>query len=70
METRCFLRVCLISTETMNYSVLLERWVLRHMPVIVQPELDIDEGYGLVSVFYDYRHDENAMEFHYVFKVK
>lgn len=54
----------------MNYSVLLERWVLRHMPVIVQPELDIDEGYGLVSVFYHYRHDENAMEFHYVFKVK
>ena len=39
------------------------------MPIIVQCEKDIDEGYGLVAVFYHYRSIDKSMEFHYVFKV-
>ena len=39
------------------------------MPIIVQCENDINEGYGLVAVFYHYRPTDNSMEFHYVFKV-
>ena len=39
------------------------------MPIIVQCENDINEGYGLVAVFYHYRLADNSMEFHYVFKV-
>lgn len=58
-----------ICAHSMNYSALLEKWVLGHMPIIVQPEIDYQEGYGLVSVFYHYRQEDNALEFHYVFRV-
>ena len=54
----------------MNYSTLLEKWVYRYMPLIVQTELDINAGFGLVAVFYNYVKEKNAMEFHYVFKVR
>ena len=53
----------------MNYSRTVEKWVWRNMPIIVQCNTDIDEGYGLVALFYHYYPEENVMEFHYVFKV-
>lgn len=58
-----------VCAQLMNYSALLEKWVIGHMPIIVQPEIDYQEGYGLVSVFYHYRKEDNALEFHYVFRV-
>lgn len=53
----------------MNYSVSQTKWIWKYMPIIVQCEKDIDEGYGLVAVFYHYRPIDKSMEFHYVFKV-
>lgn len=53
----------------MNYSLVRERWIMNHMPIIVQTEQDIKEGYGLVAVFYHYIKEEHILQFHYVFKV-
>lgn len=53
----------------MNYSSALESWVLRRMPLLVQSEQDINEGFGLVALFYHYNAQLHTFEFHYIFKV-
>lgn len=53
----------------MNYSSALESWVLRSMPLLVQSEQDINEGFGLVALFYHYNVQLHTFEFHYIFKV-
>ena len=53
----------------MEFSILRERWVMEHMPILVQTQQDIDEGFGLVAVFYHYIHKDKILQFHYVFKV-
>lgn len=54
----------------MEYSILRERWVMNSMPILVQTEQDIQEGFGLVAIFYHYKKEDNIIQFHYVFKVE
>lgn len=39
------------------------------MPLLVQSEQDINEGFGLVALFYHYDARLRTFEFHYIFKV-
>lgn len=54
----------------MEYSILRERWIMNSMPILVQTEQDIQEGFGLVAVFYHYKKEDSIIQFHYVFKVE
>ena len=67
LDTRSI--VVLARLATMNYSSALESWVLRSMPLLVQSEQDINEGFGLVALFYHYNAQLHTFEFHYIFKV-
>ena len=54
----------------MEYSILRERWIMNSMPILVQTEQDIQEGFGLVAVFYHYKKEDSIIQFHYVIKVE
>ena len=60
---------CCLVWPTMNYSSSLESWVFHNMPLLVQSEQDINEGFGLVALFYHYDARLCTFEFHYIFKV-